>query len=105
MNTKTIIATITITLLCAAASHAQMPYRAGWGGGCGGGGYYGGYYGNPGYGNQWGAFGNGNGATLGSIASIVAAAAPIIAPIAQQVVVRPQPVYQQQQPQVIYIQR
>ena len=68
-------------------------------------GYYGGYgYPNSSsFGNQYGQWGNGQGATLTAIAQIVSAAAPILAPnpvVVQQTQIVP--VYVPPRPVVIY---
>lgn len=59
-------------------------------GGCGAyGGYGGGYWGgSSSFGNQYGQWGNGQGATLMGIAAIIGAAVPILAPPQQQVITR-----------------
>lgn len=76
-TTKTILAAIALALICSASSKAF--YGGGYG--CGGGGYYGGYgygYGSSSFGNQYGQWGNGQGATLSAIASIIGAAQPMM---------------------------
>ena len=114
---KTLIACLAVITLMAGALNAQ------WYGDCGAyvnqrfvrNNYYGGSpcayggYGGYGYpssssfGNQYGQWGNGQGATLSAIAQIISAAAPILAP--QPVVVQqPQyvPVYVPPRPVIIY---
>jgi hypothetical protein len=55
------------------------------GGGCGGG--YG-YGGSSSFGNQYGQWGNGQGATLNGVAAIIGAFAPMLARPQQQVITR-----------------
>jgi hypothetical protein len=115
---KTLIASLTVIILTATAANAQ------WYGDCGayvnqrfvrynyyggGGGCANGYYGGYGYpnsssfGNQYGQWGNGQGATLNGIEAIVSAAAPILAP-RPVIVQQPQyvPAYIPPRPVVIY---
>jgi len=116
--TKTLIASLTVIILTAAAANAQwygdcgayvnqrfVRYNYyGGGGGCAYGNYGGGWYGNSSsFGNQYGQWGNGQGAPLRAIAQIVSAAAPILAP-RPIVVQQPQyvPVYTPPRPVVIY---
>lgn len=116
---KTLISSLTVIFLAAVSADAQwygdcgayvnqrfVRYNYyGGGGGCGYGGYYGGgWYGNSSsFGNQYGQWGNGQGATLNGIAAIVSAAAPILAP-RPVVVQQPQyvPAYIPPRPVVIY---
>lgn len=94
---KTLIASLVVIILTASAANAQWYGDCGRayvnqrfvrcnyygsGGGCANG-YYGGGYGYPNsssFGNQYGQWGNGQGATLSAIAQIISAAAPILAP-------------------------
>ena len=90
MKIKTILAALTLTLICAASSKAYYGggnCGGGGYGGCGYGGYYGGYgygYGSSSFGNQYGQWGNGQGATLSAVASIIAAAQPVMTAVASR---------------------
>ena len=116
---KTLIASLVVIILTATATNAQwygdcgayvnqrfVRYNYyGGGGGCANG-YYGGGYGyanSSSFGNQYGQWGNGQGATLSAIAQIISAAAPILAP-RQVVVEQPQyaPAYVSPRPVVVY---
>jgi len=105
MKNKIIIGVLSLFLVTSHCAYSYVYHCGGGGyyggGGCYGGGYYGGW-GNPGYGNQWGAYGNGNGATLYGVAAIAGAVAPVLATAVQTINVQQQPV-QYAQPQVIYI--
>jgi len=116
--TKILIALLTVIIISIAAANAQwygdcgayvnqrfVRYNYyGGSGGCAYGNYGGGWYGNSSsFGNQYGQWGNGQGATLSAIAQIVSAAAPILAP-RPIVVQQPQyvPAYIPPRPVVIY---
>jgi len=111
---KTLIACIAVITLTVSAANAQwygdcgayvnqrfVRYNYYGGSSCAYGGY--GYPNSSSFGNQYGQWGNGQGATLSAIAQIISAAAPILAP--QPVVVQqPQyvPVYVPPRPVIIY---
>lgn len=114
---KILIASLTVIILTVTAANAQwygdcgayvnqrfVRYNYYGGSPCGYGNYGGyGYPNSSSFGNQYGQWGNGQGATLNGIAAIISAAAPILAP-RPVIVQQPQfvPSYIPPRPVVIY---